>query len=235
MKSTNEALRKRGLANSLDISLAKKLSVEQLYEKLLSFLPVDRSAAAFALQHKECDENERTIRLLDALKIENTLYPKLAICKSLESGNSTTALLMCNYLGKIGNNQLQAVPPRTSWKKSYPLPRDIIARTLGKMNKSIFGLLLAQAEDMPQEQLIEILDAIGYMAFYNNEVGTSKNFATILRLYYKYKNNELIVWKLIMCCSGFHIKESIEFLNEVKSDNTTIQAEIRRSLRAVNV
>ena len=40
---------------------------------------------------------------------------------------------MVEYLGQIGNNQHKVLPTNGFNKKSYPLPRDIIARTLAHM------------------------------------------------------------------------------------------------------
>jgi hypothetical protein len=233
MKSSLEVLRKRGLPYESDILQAKQLSVEQLYIKLASVLSAERSAVAAALRDKDVDQIECTTRLLEALETEKSLYTKLEICKTLEKGNETTARIMCNYLGKIGNNQHLYVPEQVSRKKCYPLPRDIIARSLGRMDKSVFPVLAEQTEIVDKRQLLELLDAIGHLVFCNKELANDNNFAPIIRLYEKYKADELIVWKIAMCCSGFSIRQSIDILDNIEetTTNDTILLEVKRSRR----
>lgn len=237
MKSSNESLRKRGLPNEADIFKAKQLTPELLYKKLSSVLPAERSAAAIALREKIVNNKECTSHLILTLQFEKSLYSKIEICKTLEAGDSTTAFLMCDYLGKIGNNQHSTVPDQVSKKKSYPLPRDIIARSLGKMDKSIFPVLLERAENVSKSQLSELLDAIGFIAFYNQDLAIVSNFIPIIRMYEKYKSNEMIIWKTAICCSSFPIRQSIDLLNNIaeSATNETILAEVKRSLKLLNV
>ena len=49
---------------------------------------------------------------------------------------------MVEYLGQIGNNQHTVLPTNGFNKKSYPLPRDIIARTLAHMKEDILPVLM---------------------------------------------------------------------------------------------
>lgn len=233
MKSSEKELRKRGFPDKDDIAYAKKLTTEELYQQFNAGA-AERSAAVIALRERLSIDDELYITfLLSRLTIEKFLYTKIEICNSLESGTETVAHMMCTYLGRIGNNQYQTVPDVISKKKSFPLPRDIIARSLGRMNIKVFPVLLDYAQKAEKGQLSELLDAIGYMAFYNPDLSTIANFNSILHLYNKYKNDELIIWKLALCCSGFAMQESVDLLNNmmIVSVNSTIIAEAQRSLR----
>lgn len=66
----------------------------------------------------------------------------LKICNTLEKGNLKTAEQMIPYLGRIGHNQHLCLLNKVLKKSSYPLPRDIIARSLGKMDGTILPALL---------------------------------------------------------------------------------------------
>lgn len=61
------------------------------------------------------------------------------LCDALSKGDDQSAKIMIEYLGKIGNNQHTT---NGFNKKSYPLQRDIIARTLGQMKEEISPVLM---------------------------------------------------------------------------------------------
>lgn len=234
MKSSEEALRKRGMAGEEDIKLLESLSTEDIFRKINSTSPSERSAAVIILRSRCNMENKEYIfLLLERLKKEKSLYTKIEICNTLEKGNKTVALMMCNYLGSIGNNQHLTIPNTVSRKKSFPLQRDIIARSLGKMDKEVFPTLLEQLNILDRTKISELLDAIGYIAFYNPDLANPENFGYILNTYEKYKEDMLIVWKITLCCSGFPMKESIELLNHIQCEysHPTIKAEAERSLK----
>ena len=122
-------------------------------------------------------------------------------------------------------------------KKSYPLARDIIARTLGKTDKKNYLFLINELSTNSTTKLSELLDAIGYMVFYNKDLATVESFKEIQKFLYRFKNNQLIVWKITTCCSAFPISDSIELLNHIKINytNTTIIAEANRSMNFMDV
>ena len=64
------------------------------------------------------------------------------------------------YLAKIGKNQYKELPSEPSRKKSYPLPRDIIARTLAKMDTSIMPFLMKVLKEDDLSKISEVIDAI---------------------------------------------------------------------------
>lgn len=138
MISSRENLRKRGMIEQIDIDSIISLSYSELISLIDSKSSIERSASIHLLSNKvSCDNEDFVAVLLKRLSIEKSLYTKIEICNALEKGSEKTARQMVQYLGCIGNNQHRWLPDRISKKISYPLPRDIIARSLGKMNGSI--------------------------------------------------------------------------------------------------
>lgn len=63
-----------------------------------------------------------------------------------------------------------------SKKQSFYLPRDLIARSFGRMWPAIFSSLLDALETLSVDQLSEILNAIGDMAFYQLALARSETY-----------------------------------------------------------
>lgn len=208
MKSSQEQLRNRGFATEADYQKLKYLSDEALREKMHSINPNERTAAITLL--RELNET-LTYELLDLLISEKALYTRLAICQRLEKGDIQTARIMVSYLGKVGNNQHQAIPTKVFKKKSYPLPRDLVARSLSKMTPSIMDTLWTAFDCLPVCQLSELIDAIGFLTFYHPELATAQNGQKIIQLV-KASGNELISWKALICLSAFPCAASEEVL-----------------------
>lgn len=227
MKSTSIALRNRGLATKEDIADVSMLSIEKLILLLHDEQPYMRSAAAIGLS--PC-VNEVADELLEQLSKECCLYTRIAICQTLENGNSETARKMTGYLGQIGNNQHKVLPEKVSAKKSFPLPRDIVARSLGKMDISILPVIADVLTGNNKTQRYEALDAFGYMVFYNPVLATTKNCQLLLSLAKQEEGDLLQLWKIILCLSAFLCVESKEFLLQFASESTILGLEAKRSL-----
>lgn len=230
MKSSKEDLQKRGYVTDKDIEVLADITQEQLLVMLHSKYAVTRSAAACNLV--ATDKNSDW-ELLKQLSIEKCLYTKIAICECLEKGDSTTATQMTEYLGKIGNNQYKTIPNKVSAKKSFPLPRDIIARSLGKMNAEVFLVLQTVVEGNDIEKILEVLDAVGFMVFYNKKLATSKNVIPILSLVENYNDNSLVLWKALLSLSAFPLPESKKVLLKYADTTDVIGMTAQRSLQYV--
>lgn len=227
MKSKLSDLKKRGMVTGEEILSFSNLPIEELVKLLHSENACERSAAAINLlpvSDMAADE------LLTQLSFEKCLYTKISICESLEKGNIETAKKMSKFLGMIGNNQYIKLPEKVSAKKSYPLPRDIIARVLGKMDALIYPVLDDILKTAYTEQISEALDAIGFMVFYNPQLVNSVNVKSILRILNIYKDNEIIVWKSILCLSAFPLLESAEVLETYAMRKDILGKEAIRSL-----
>lgn len=236
MKSTAEQLRKRGMVDQFDIDELMDLSYDGLIGGINAKLPAKRTAAIRVLHMKFGCSNVKLIQaLLERLCVEKSLYTKLEICSVLEKGNAIEAKLMVKYLGKIGSNQYKKLPDRISKKISYPLPRDIIARSLARMDKSIFEVLMEVLNSQEKYKIYEVLDAIGFMIFYNRQLANLKVFESILGLLKAYTDDYIIVWKSVMCFSAFSYKKSIDTLKEIKRThvNQIIKAEAERSIKLI--
>ena len=120
---------------------------------------------------------------------------------------------MIPYLGRVGKNQHRSLPDKVSAKKSYPLPRDLIARTLAGMDLAVFPLLLDVLDTGDRWKISEALDAVGFMAFYHPSLVSEKNADRVIRLLKK-ESDEIIQWKALLCLSAFPVPEGIRVLKE---------------------
>ena len=233
MKSKKEDLKIRGYID--DIIINYNLNKEELNELLESRDAYNRSIAIRILSNNNINDCQLTKKMLEKLSNEKALYTKIEICNYLEKGNQETVKLMIEYLGLIGKNQYKEIPPLPSKKISYPLPRDIIARTLGRMDKNIINLLFEFLEKKDIYKIREIIDSIGFMIFYNTELDILNNFNIIKNIIEEYEFDKLILWKCITCLSAFKREESINLLLKLKAKekNNTILLEIDRSLNII--
>lgn len=234
MRSSEQALQNRGFFTKEEVIPLLDLPVKELLNILEDSESdaVTRSCSVAALRDKPFGKDkEYWERLLKALTKEKALYTRIEICKNLEQGDEEAVVLMCNYLGKIGDNQHKKIPLTVSQKKSYPLPRDIIARTLGRMHPRVFKQLQAQFTQVDKTQLSELIDAMGYFLYFNPYLATEENFRLIENCHYLYSDDELITWRLVQCCSSFPIARAQLFLDKIKNQTShpTIIMEIARS------
>ncbi|MBO0453244.1 hypothetical protein [Candidatus Enterococcus murrayae] len=196
--------KKRGWVEDSELAAHKNKAVDELTPLLFSKKASERTLAAKLLP-LTCETSDN---LLICLKTEPALYTRLAITEKLESGNQTTALKMIDFLAIIGDNQHRS-PAAPSKKKSFPLPRDLMARSLGRMTPEIFPTLLEAADILPLPQLSELIDAIGYMAFYHPALATTENYQRLLQIKNTYSNEPLIQWKFLICFSAFPQSKSL--------------------------
>lgn len=230
MKSSNDDLRRRGAATSEDHSYAAQLSLEQQLLLLTDSAAPLRTAAAHQLG-SHSTERETAMQLLAQLAVERCLYTRLAICQALEQGNQLTAMLMTAYLGEIGSNQYRTPPAVPSQKTSYPLPRDIIARTLGHMSPDIYPVLAQILLTGSDKQISEAIDAAGFLVFYQPELATTVNIQPILAIINDRTDQPLLLWKCLTCLSAFPLSASIQQLKYYSQGTGILAAEAQRSLK----
>lgn len=231
MKTDTETLRKRGFLTNTEAEPFFLYSKEELIELLNDKTAVNRTAALFILR-SFVEINELDIVLLEMLVKEKALYTKLEICDILTTGNEVTITRMIPYFGMIRGNQYRTIPEKVSKKKSYPLPRDIIARTMAKMDPCYFSTIL-KILDHDQERIVaEVIDAIGWQVFYHQELATDENYKIILKAFQRFWNNDLMIWKLVICLSAFNQSEN--YLKGLQIENKVIKKEIERSIELIN-
>jgi len=228
MKSSNKDLENRGfLAEGENLTFVKLTSSQKL-ELLKSSIPKERTLGARLA--KGVGESAVSA-LIAALKVEIKLYPKIEICNTLVEFGIIAVKPLIQELGQIGSNQHKVLPKKEFEKDSYPLPRDIVARTLAHIGKDALPDLLKVLEENNLPKLSEAIDAIGYICFYNHQ---PEVFEKLKSCYKSNAGNDLICWKLVRALSGF--SESKEFLIQQRPicKNPIIEKEIDRSIRLIN-
>jgi len=227
VKSSQVDIEKRGFLKQGKEREYLNLSLSEMLALLYSEIPKERTLGARLLgkeSHFVAD------KLIHALSIETKLYPKIEICEALVQHENDSIGLLVNELGRIGTNQHQCLPEKDFNKDNYPLPRDIAARTLGYIGRAALPKLLELLEINNEEQVIEAIDAIGYICFYDSSNDVYKN---LLACFERNLHNDLVRWKIYRAMSCF--PQSVTFLVKQKSlaQNNRLLMEIDRSLRLI--
>ncbi len=228
MTSKQNWLQNRGFITDGIESEFENVSFDQKVEFLGSKIASERTLGARLLKE---NKTEKTVEyLINALKTEEKLYPKIEICSTLSELNelAINPLIMC--LGKIGDNQHKTVPEKEFLKDSYPLPRDIASRTLIRIGEKAIPELLKELKVGDESVLSELIDTIGHINFNSK---TENIYEFLKSCYNRNETEDLIKWKIIRAFSG--INESAEFLNELYTEikNERLKKEIKRSLRLI--
>lgn len=230
MKSKQEQLLSRGyLVEGVESEYLDK-SFDEKIELLQSKIPIDRTLRARLLANSK---NCKTIDyLINALKVEKKLYPKIEISNSLVSCGQQSIKPLIEILGKVGTNQHTRVPDKEFNKDSYPLPRDIASRTLIRFGHDALNELAKVLLDNDEKQLSEAIDAVGFICFYDCK---QEIYKILQSCFSKNSQSDLIRWKIIRAMSGF--SESEHFLREQKQKNhhDRIGKEIERSLLLIKI
>lgn len=224
MKSKVEQLENRGFVaagienNHLDTTFEQRVGL------LKSKLPIDRTLGARLLANHA--DLSAINCLINALIIEQKLYSKIEICNSLVSYGKDSVIPLIGILGKIGRNQHTGVPDKDFKKDNYPLPRDIVSRTLIRIGSVVLPDLLALLKTNEIVKLSEVIDAIGFICFYDYQTNV---YILLQDCFNKNINNDLIKWKLFRAMSAF--PESVSFLEgQLNISEPHLIVEIQRSL-----
>lgn len=232
MKKSNYAeLINRGLVTDDDVGKYSQLSNKEILTFLCSKLPMQRSIAAKIIIERR--DTQFVTPLIKALLVEKKLYSKISISDALGSLSKVSIEKCIPYLGKIGANQYKLLPSKPFEKSNYPLPRDIVARTICKGGSIAIPILLENLDTRNIEQLSEGIDAIGYISYYRKDI-IAKDY--LLKLMDQYKADNLILWKLIRALQAFPCKDVINHL-QIMVEQTEIKQlkwEAERSLLQIN-
>lgn len=228
-KSSTTALDSRGFDDSKLIAEYLKLDFSMLAEKLKSPLPTERTAAARVLSKLKTDES--ALILSQALTKETKLYSKIAISESLGNLGIISLKYLLPLLGKIGTNQHKTITDEKFRKKSFPLPRDIVSRTITKIGEEALLSLEEFICNEDDSAVSEALDAYGFIIFYSKQ---KRDSSILIRLYHK-TQNLLIKWKIIRALESFTDNESISLLETVLKDQNfkILHKEAERSLSQI--
>lgn len=230
MKSTKQQLRQRGYPEAGDLHSLSNFGYEELLACLTDPDPVKRSSAAILLQP---DVDRAARALLQQLTLEQQLYTRLMICECLQQGTVQTAQQMIPYLGSIGTNQYRQPPHRASLKTSFPLPRDLIARTLGRMTPEVLPKLRAVLSSGSRAEISEGLDAIGYLLAHHPLLASVDLCEQLLAFLKQVGQDDLLLWKGILTLSMVPYQMSLDYLAGVKTANPIHALEAQRSISLI--
>lgn len=196
--------KKRGEISKDDINPYIDFSTQELIEMLESHDPKNRTIAATILGNKK--DKDAVESICNALKREKALYSRIAMSEALGKIGEPAVVPVANLLGQIGNNQEKTLPGKYFNKKSYPLVRDMAARTLIKIGNPA-TIYIIQVLDKNPDIFIkqQAIDALGGIAAKTGDYRGLKVIIEYFDIYaYDPKNNDrLTIWKLIRCLSAF--------------------------------
>jgi len=203
--------RERGEVNEADITHFGSFDEPELLFLLHSKIPVERSCAAIHLRKYQ---NPTVVdKLCHQLSIEKKLYTKIVLCETLAECAYLSIEPLIGLLGQIVKNQETEIPETGFYKVSYPLPRDIAARTICRLG--IVAILplenfIKSSKDM--NALAQAIDAYGHIV-YSNKIKCSSS--TLQKLYERHPKNDFLKYKIARCLSGIHDEWAKSFLLEI--------------------
>jgi len=219
--------RERGEVNEADIAHFASFDEPELLFLLHSKIPVERSCAAIHL----CKYQNLTVvdKLCHQLAIEKKLYTRIALCETLAKCAESSIEPLIRLLGRIGKNQEIKIPETGFYKVSYPLPRDIAARTISRLGiAAILPLenFIKSSKDM--NALAQAIDAYGHIV-YSNKIKCSSSL--LQELYKKHPKNDFLKYKITRCLSGIHDEWAKSFLlKTIQTGCKGLRLEALRSL-----
>ncbi|AIY02042.1 hypothetical protein ART_2443 [Arthrobacter sp. PAMC 25486] len=234
MKSQISQLRSRGFLSTEDVAAFTHLSTTDLIRQLESDDAVERSAAIHLLSQTAQSGASVNRIFAERLTRETKLYTKIVLCEALQTGGEETAHVLIPLLGTIGRNQHKHPSPEAFKKSSYPLPRDIVARVLARMDPTVLPILTAAVHDGPRVQVVEVIDAVGFMCFYSSVTATDRLAAlrALIGRLHSSLNDELMRWKIVRAFESFNHSDTLTILQEVIDECAipAIRQEAQRSL-----
>jgi hypothetical protein len=210
MKSSTIDLTNRGWVSEEFYTRYLDLSNDDLYIFLKSTIPSKRTVAAQIIKIRKSTAFVNA--LITALSHEQKLYSKIAISEALGTLGEMATRSCIPYLGKIGNNQHKQLPAKPFMKNNYPLPRDIIARTICKTGQLAIPVMLEEIDIDNIQQLSEAIDAIGYISYYTKDHSAQK---FILSLFQHHHDNDIIAWKILRSLMSFPNTQVVNFLKQI--------------------
>jgi len=236
MKSSKDQLRARGYVTLEESKNFDSLNKSNLIELTGSNEAYLRTVGVNLLSNKY-ELDEKMVNLFcTILSHEKKLYTKIELCKALSKTSVDSIGIMFSYLGIIGNNQYKDLPKRFFNKKSYPLPRDIIARTFAHMNIEVLPELVTVLKSNNINAIREIIDSIGFISFYNASSFSQEVLQDLILCFNKYIDDDIIRWKIIRAFESFNSRVIMDILTDAYENDPIeiIRYEAKRSLSILN-
>ncbi len=206
---------KRGQISSEELEAYVEFGAEHLIEMLETENPKKRTIAATILGNKR--DEKGILPLCASLKKEKTLYSRIAMSEALGKMGGSAVPPLIKLLGQIGNNQETELPEKYFNKKSFPLARDMAARTIIKIGKQATPYLIEVVEKQDDYTLQQAVDALGGIAA---KTGDKSALHVLINGLETHSDNEITFWKIVRSLSGFkHSTEAlIPLLNILEND-----------------
>ncbi|NQT29723.1 MAG: HEAT repeat domain-containing protein [Candidatus Saganbacteria bacterium] len=221
------ARKKRGQTTLRENNVLVALPDTALIKLLGDRSPQKRTSAAKLLGKKQ--SIQAVPSLCQQLAKEKALYARIAISEALGNIGESALTELIKLLGKIGGNQHRELPTNIFRKWNYPLPRDIVARTIIKIGLPALKPLQNILKSGNETQVLEAIDAIGYISFNFKD---QSSFPALVEALDKYKTHPVITWKIVRALEAFPHEESISLLQDflLKSRVPALRWEAARSL-----
>ena len=226
--SSDKQMQSRGFVDNGEEKKFSNLNRVAITQLLFSKISTERTTAARLI--KRYKDIETVTTLCNALEKEKKLYTKIEICNSLTHIGTISLPLLTNLLGKIGNNQHKEVDKKPFKKSSYPLPRDIVARTIIRFNTEALYFVDRHITIYNKIATPEAIDVVGHICFYNSN---NYNYSKLIDIIENNPDNNLLRWKVIRALSAFC--NSLSFLEEqlLCTNSKYIIEEINRSIELI--
>ncbi len=170
--------------------------------------------------------------LSEKLFIEKKLYTKLALCECLAGYGFKAIPYLMPMLGKIGNNQHKAIGLLDNGKKSFPLPRDIVARILIRIGPIVFKEIRKIIATGNRDQILEAIDVVGHVTWNFQDYSCE---GILIGLLEKSGEDILMQWKIIRAFQSFKSIKIINILEKVtQGNNDVLVSEAKRSLNRIH-
>lgn len=202
---------RRGQISAEELNPYAEFSTRQLIEMLNEENAKKRTIAATILGNRR---DEKGIKLLCASLIdEKALYSRIAMSEALGKMGEEAVPPLIELLGLIGKNQEAQLPQTYFNKKSYPLARDMAARTLIKIGSPANPYLIRVIEEKDGFKTQQAIDALGGIAAKTDD---KRGLPVLIESIKRYSNNKITLWKIVRALSGFkYSKEAVDPLLEI--------------------
>lgn len=226
------ARERRGFISETDVIPYSSVTVTELNQMLNGNDPKQRTIATVLIGRRQLVSF--IPQLCQRLRTEKSLYPRIAASEALGNMGEAAVESLISMLGRAGDNQERNLPVTCCKKKSFPLARDLAARTLVKLGRSALPALTAQLQKGDSFENQQAIDAIGGI------VSKTKDFSplpALLQALTDYQANHLIVWKIIRALSAFRSPAVISPLLHFLKDHPrpAIRWEAANSLSRVGI
>lgn len=189
-----------------------------------------RTAAATVLGERK--SLEAIAALCQRLSKEKALYSKMAVSEALANIGVSALPEMTQYIGKIGKNQHKELPGEIFKKWNYPLPRDIVIRTIVKIGTPALPHLCNTLLNADSSVAAEVIDAIGHISFYGKDHHSLDVLIAALDKYEHPAVDAVVPWKILRALQAFPQQQSLDVLRKyfLDSNDPQLRREAARSL-----